>query len=505
MSAGGPRSGARVSSGPVVRPFPPLADVAAAVPGAEVRGDGGTIVTEAASDSRAASDGCLFFCVPGELMDGHAFAAEALRRGAAAVVVDRWLDVDAPQVRVPSVRAAMGPMASVVFGHPARSLATVAITGTNGKTTVTYVLESIFRAAGLTPGLIGTTGARIAGEPVPLAYTTPEAPDLQRLLARMRDGGVRALAMEASSHALAQHRVDGITFDIAVFTNLSQDHLDYHGTMETYRAAKARLFDPALARHGVVNVDDAVGRTIAEATRIPVVTVAVERAADVCATDVLSSAEGISFSVDGTRFRSRLRGSFNVANALAAVATSRVLGIEDRAAVEGVAALSGVPGRMEPVEAGQGSLVVVDYAHTPDSIASVLRAARPLSTGRVIVVFGCGGDRDRAKRPLMGEAATANADLTIITSDNPRSEDPEAIIAQIEPGASRGGGVYVVEADRRVAIARAVAEAAAGDVVVIAGKGHETGQTFADGTVPFDDRAVAREAIEALAAGNAGR
>jgi UDP-N-acetylmuramoyl-L-alanyl-D-glutamate--2,6-diaminopimelate ligase len=369
------------------------------------------------------------------------------------------------------------------------------ITGTNGKTTTTYLLESIWRAAGVRPGVIGTTGARVDGEPVPLERTTPEAPDLHRLLARMREAGVAGVAMEVSSHALAQHRVGGVRFDVAAFTNLSQDHLDFHPSMEDYFAAKASLFTPGHTDRAVVNADDPWARRLLEAPAVPTITYGMEGDADVRATDVTSSPEGVAFAVDGVRFRSRLRGRFNVSNCLAAIAVVRELGIALDVAAEGLAAVSGVPGRVEPVEAGQDFLVVVGYAHTPDSIRSVLQAARPLASGRLIVVFGCGGDRDRAKRPLMGAAATAVADLTVLTSDNPRSEDPLAIIGDIEPGAREGGGAYRIEPDRRAAIGLAVGEAAAGDVVVIAGKGHEPYQELAGGTIAFDDREVAREAL----------
>jgi UDP-N-acetylmuramoyl-L-alanyl-D-glutamate--2,6-diaminopimelate ligase len=475
----------------------PLTPLAAAIAGAEVRGGDGILVEGAAADSREVAPGNVFFCVRGEVANGHRFAADAVRGGAAALVVDHWLEVDAPQVRVADVRAAMGPMSAEVFGHPARSLTMAGVTGTNGKTTVTYLLESVFAAAGLTAGVVGTTGARIAGEAVPITRTTPEAADLHRLLAAMRDRGVQAVAMEVSSHALAQGRVDGIRFDVAGFTNLSQDHLDFHGSLEAYFAAKARLFMEEHTRHAVVNLDDPRGRALAERAVVPVTTYGMDGRAQVRATQVSVDAAGLAFVVDGVRVRSRLRGGFNVANCLCAFAIARALGLEDGAIVEGIGALEGVPGRVEPVEAGQDFLVVVDYAHTPDSIHSVLRAARPLASGRLIVVFGCGGDRDRDKRPRMGRAATSEADLTIITSDNPRSEDPSSIIADIEAGARDGGGPYVVEADRRAAIALAMGEAAPGDVVVIAGKGHERTQELATGPVPFDDRAVAAEALRA--------
>jgi UDP-N-acetylmuramoyl-L-alanyl-D-glutamate--2,6-diaminopimelate ligase len=477
-----------------------LARLVAEVPGATIRGDAGTVVADVAFDSREVAPGAVFFCVPGSRTDGHAFAQAAVDGGAVALVVERWLDPGVPQVLVPSVRAAMGPMSAVAFDDPASSMATVGVTGTNGKTTITYILGSIFSAAGRTAGVVGTTGASIAGEPVALARTTPEAPDLQRLLARMRDRGVRGAAIEVSSHALAQHRVDGFVFDVAIFTNLSQDHLDFHPSMEAYFEAKARLFDAAHARRGAVNVDDAFGRRLADAG-IPVTTYAVEGNADLEATAVAVNRDGISFAVDGLQLRSALRGGFNVENLLASVAGARLLGIDDRAIEDGVAALDHVPGRMEPVDAGQDFLAVVDYAHTPDSIRSVLRAARPLSSGRLILVFGCGGDRDRAKRSRMGAAATANADLTVITTDNPRSEDPSAIIAEIEPGARRGGGSFVTEPDRRAAIRLAVREAAPGDVVVVAGRGHEPFQEWRDARVPFDDRDVVRSELEAMRGG----
>jgi UDP-N-acetylmuramoyl-L-alanyl-D-glutamate--2,6-diaminopimelate ligase len=480
-----------------------LAELAARVPGAEVRGDGGVVPTEVAFDSREVPPGAVFFAVPGERADGHAFAPAAVAAGAVALVVERPLEEPGvPQVVVPSVRAAMGPIAAGVFGDPAAALTLVGITGTNGKTTATYLFEGVFAAAGLAPGLVGTTGARIGGAPAPLARTTPEAPDLHRLLARMRDEGVRAVALEASSHALAQGRLDGIVVDAALFTNLSRDHLDYHGTMEAYFQAKAMLFTPAHAVLGCANADDPSGRRLLETATIPMRSFALDHPADLQAADLVVDRHGIEFRVGDLTVRSRLRGRFNVSNALGVVAVARALGIDEGAIARGIAAVPGVPGRVEPVGTDGELLVVVDYAHTPDSILSVLRAARPLASGRLICVFGCGGDRDRDKRPLMGAAATAAADLTVITSDNPRSEDPMAIIASIEEGARGTGGRYRVEPDRRAAILGAIAEAEPGDVVVIAGKGHETTQELADRTVPFDDREVAREALAARRPGD---
>jgi UDP-N-acetylmuramoyl-L-alanyl-D-glutamate--2,6-diaminopimelate ligase len=510
MTDADPRGDARVSSGSVAPsrssrlslPPVPLADVADAVTDVAVRGDTSTPVSEAAYDSRDAGAGSLFFCVPGSSWDGHAFAEAAAREGAAALVVERWLDeIPLPQVRVRSVRGAMGPMSAVVFGSPAEAITMLGITGTNGKTTTTYLLESILVASGVRTGVIGTNGARVAGKPLPLERTTPEAPDLHRLLAHMRAGGVDAVAMEVSSHALEQHRVGGVRYRVAGFTNLSRDHLDYHPSMESYFHAKARLFTPAHARCAVVNGDDAWGRRLLDDASVPITTYGVESDVDVRARDVRVDATGLRFTVDDTVVRSSLLGGFNVWNCLGAFAVARACGIDDGTAAQGIGALRGIPGRVEPVEGGQNFLVMVDYAHTPDSILRVLQASRPLTSGRLIVVFGCGGDRDRAKRPLMGAAASANADLTVLTSDNPRSEDPGSIIGDIETGVRGGGGSYMIEPDRRAAIALAIGEARAGDVVVVAGKGHESHQELADGTVDFDDRLVALEELRASGAG----
>jgi UDP-N-acetylmuramoyl-L-alanyl-D-glutamate--2,6-diaminopimelate ligase len=480
-------------------PLARLGDVAAAV-GAEVHGDLAAPVADVALDSRDVTPGSLFFCVPGATFDGHAFAGEAVAAGAVAVVGERWFpDLDVAQVRVPSVRAAMGPIAAAVFGDPAAAMRTVGITGTNGKTTCTFLLEAVFAEAGRVPGVIGTTGALAGGAPIAIDRTTPEAPDLQRLLARMRDAGVDAVAMEVSSHALAYGRVDPIRFDVAIFTNLSQDHLDLHGDMETYFAAKGSLFTPERATQGVVGVEDDWGRRLAAEAGIPVTTYAVGGPADLTAGELTLGPDGATFVAGDVPVRIALRGRFNVANALGTIAAAEALGIDRAVAARGLGRVRSVPGRMEPVEAGQPFLVMVDYAHTPDSIQHVLRGARPLVAGRVIIVFGCGGDRDRAKRSPMGRAATSSADLTIVTSDNPRSEDPLEIIAQIEEGARAGGGAYEIEPDRRGAIRRAFAVASAGDAVIIAGKGHETTQEVGGIHTPFDDREVAREELVALA------
>jgi UDP-N-acetylmuramoyl-L-alanyl-D-glutamate--2,6-diaminopimelate ligase len=476
----------------------PLAGLLRGLEERTIDGDPSTPVTAVTYRSDEAGRGSLFFCVPGTRVDGHAFAPDAVRRGAVALVVERVLDLPATQVLVPSVRRAMGPISAEFHGRPADRMTVVGVTGTNGKTTITYLMESIFRAAGERPGVIGTTGVRVDGAPEPFARTTPEAPDLHGLLARMLGQGVRAVAIEVSSHGLDQHRVGGLRFGCAVFTNLTQDHLDYHGTLEEYFRAKSRLFDPGVASRAAVNWDSPEGHRLIR-DDLPTITYGLSEGADLRAQDVRTDLGGLSFRVDGLHVRSLLRGHFNVSNCLAALAASRCVGIDDSNAASGIASLPGVPGRLEPVDAGQDFLVVVDYAHTPDSLENVLLTVKQLAApGRVIVAFGCGGDRDRGKRPQMGRVATRLADSTIVTSDNPRSEEPMAIVREIERGAREGGGPYTLEPDRRAAIRSAVRQARAGDAVVIAGKGHETGQEFADRVLPFDDRVVAAEELRAM-------
>ncbi len=489
----------------------PLTALAAAVHGA-VQGTGDPAVSDVVLDTRRVAPGALFCCVPGARVDGHDLAPRALSAGAAALCVERPLDLPVPQLLVGSVRGVLAPLAAAFFGHPSRRLDLVGVTGTNGKTTTTFMLEAIFRAAGLVPGVIGTVEVRIGDERRPVAHTTPEAPDLQRLLAEMADRGVGAAAMEVSSHGLAQGRVDATRYRAAVFTNLTQDHLDYHASLEDYYQAKRRLFTPAFTALGVVNADDPYGRRLAGPdAEVPVVTTGTGPGAAWRASAIEASLEGSTFRLDGPAgsrgVRLRLAGHFNVANALGALAAADALGIDLDAAVAGLAELPGVPGRFERVDAGQPFTVLVDYAHTPDSLENVLRAARAVTGKRLLVVFGCGGDRDRGKRPLMGEIAGRLADLAIVTSDNPRSELPEAIVAEVAEGVRRGAapGAWAVEADRRAAIRQALAEAGPGDAVIIAGKGHEQGQELAGGRrVPFDDRVVAAEELRRLGLARSG-
>lgn len=445
----------------------------------EVVGSPSVEVRDLTYDARAAVPGSLFFAVPGEQADGHDFAADAVGRGAVAVVVERGLELPVPQVVVANSRAAMAPAADIFFGEPTRELEVAGVTGTSGKTTTSFLLFAIFAAAGRRPGLLGTVEARVGGERRGVVRTTPEAIDLQRLFREMLEAGDRSCAMEASSHASVLHRLDRVRFAVLVFTNLSHDHLDFHGDLDSYFEAKRRLFFAEPRPIAVVNVGDEYGRRLAQ--ELP--------AAITFNADDASALDGIEL---------RLRGHFNVENALGALWAARALGLDDESIRRGLESVRGVPGRFEAVDVGQPFHVIVDYAHKPDALANVLRAARELAGGgRVICVVGAGGDRDRAKRAPMGRLAAELADVAIITSDNPRSEDPEEIAAEMMSGA---GGRVEVELDRRAAIVRAIDLALPCDVVLIAGKGAEQGQEFADRTVPFDDREAAKEALKALEA-----
>ncbi len=459
----------------------------------ETHGDpAGTEVTAIEFDSRQVEPGALFCCLPGRVGDGHDHAVEAVARGATALLVERRLALDVTQavVAAGTVRPAMARLACAFFGQPARSLLTVGVTGTNGKTTVTHLLASIFEAHRWPTTVIGTLdGAR----------TTPEAPVLQRLLAEARDGGRRAVAMEVSSHALAQARVDGIRFDAAVFTNLSHDHLDYHGTIDAYFAAKASLFTPERAAMAVVNEDDAWGRRILDRGGVPTVGYSM---AEVSAVE--SGAQRTSFVWRGRRVELALAGSFHVVNALAAATTAVTLGVPEDVVVAGLGLAAPVPGRFEVVATGAPFTVVVDYAHTPAGLQVVLDSARELAGGhRVLCVFGCGGERDRDKRPAMGAVAAHGADVAVVTSDNPRNEDPDAIIAEVLSGVPPGAGV-IARRERAEAIELVIDLAEPGDVVVVAGKGHEREIEIGTQRLPFDDRQVAAAAAAAAAAGRAG-
>ena len=471
-----------------------LDELLAGYDGARVVGDPAVGIADLAYDSRKVEPGTLFFCVVGEKVDGHEFGARAVEDGAAALVVERELtDLEVTQVVVPDSRAAMAPLAARFWGDPTAQLKVVGVTGTNGKTTTAFLVREILQAADFYCGLLGTVKQVIGGVEKEVERTTPEAIELQKTFRQMLDGGDEACAMEVSSHALSLHRADAIHFEVAIFTNLTQDHLDFHADMEDYFLAKRKLFE-AGPKVAIVNVDDPYGRRLAE--EFECVTFSAEGApADYSASEIEFDASGASFSVGGMRLRTGLPGHFNVANALGAFAAAEAMGVGSEIAAAGLAKAARVPGRFEPIDEGQGFSVLVDYAHTPDSLENVLRAARRLTKGRLISVFGAGGDRDRDKRPKMGRAGAELADFVWITSDNPRSEDPRMIVAEVKAGA-KGDAQVKVEVDRRAAIAQALAYAQLGDTVVIAGKGHEQGQEFEGGRkIPFDDREVAREEL----------
>jgi UDP-N-acetylmuramoyl-L-alanyl-D-glutamate--2,6-diaminopimelate ligase len=466
-------------------------------PGGE-GGEDDPLVSSIVHDSRNAGSGSLFVAIPGFSTDGHDHAVAAIRSGTVAVAVERLLPVEVAQLLLHSSRAALGPMAAALAGHPSERLQVAGVTGTNGKTTVTYLLESIATAAGRRSGIVGTTGAWIMGRLVQLERTTPEADDLQRLFVEMIDAGVEVAAVEVSSHALSLGRVEGTRFEVVAFTNLSQDHLDFHGDMDAYFEAKSRLFEPGRARRAVIWTDDPAGARLAAATPRPVVEVGAATG-QVRAAGVVCSWEGIDFTLvtpaGSTNIALPLRGRFNLANALVAAAIALELDIGLDAVAAGLRDAPVIPGRFERVHSGQPFEVVVDYAHTPASIGEAVAAARALTVGSVVVVFGAGGDRDRGKRPLMGQAASA-ADRVVLTSDNPRSEDPAAIIAEVLAGVGNPG--WAVEPDRRLAIRHAIATAGPGDAILILGKGHERGQDLAGVVRPFDDLEVAAEELAAL-------
>lgn len=448
------------------------------------RGDGSEVVTGIVFDSREVGEGSLFCCLRGETADGHTFAAPAVAAGARVLLVDHELPLDVAQVVVPDTREAMGHLAAAYFGHPSRNLTLVGITGTNGKTTTTSLLAAILDSAGIAAGIIGTLTGK---------HTTPEAPHLQALLAGFVAGGKKAVVMEVSSHALALHRVAGCRFALVVFTNLGRDHLDLHGTQEDYFAAKATLFEPGLAERGIANADDVHGRLLIDAQPIPIEAFSASDFSDLTVTPTSHE-----YNWRGQRIHVGLGGAFNSMNSLAAATAAAALGVPPEDIAVGLGAARPVPGRFEPVDAGQPFTVIVDFAHTPDGLREVLGAARAASgDGRVIAVFGCGGDREREKRPMMGAVAAELADFVVVTSDNPRSEDPLAIINAVIAGVTGDYRDHVVsEPDRRLAFAAAFRMATPGDVVVIAGKGHETTQTVGSEVIPFDDRAVVLSLLE---------
>lgn len=476
-----------------------LSDLVDRLPaGGRLEGEDASI-TNVTHDSRLAGAGSLFVAIPGQQHDGHDYVDRAIAGGAAAVIVER--DVPSPsRIVVPDARAALPWAAAAVYGDPSEHLSVVGVTGTNGKTTVTHILEQIVAAGGHTGAIVGTVGARIGDTDRDVARTTPEASDLQRLLSDMVEGAVDVAAIEVSSHALSLHRVDAIRFRVAAFTNLMLDHLDFHGDMEQYFVAKASLFTTDRADHAVIAIDDAWGRRIVATTDVPVTTVALDRDADVTASSITESIAGSSFVVNA---RDRqipaelpVPGRFNIANALVAVAVALQLGIDESSIARGLSSVGTIPGRFERIESERGFGVVVDYAHTPDAIEAVIESALRLTSGRVIAVFGAGGDRDREKRPAMGRAAS-RADIAILTSDNPRSEDPAMIMAAVRSGIPAATGL-VEEPDRRRAIRAALETAEPNDLVLVLGRGHEIGQEIEGRKEPFDDRDVVLEELRTM-------
>ncbi len=487
----------------------PVSELLAALPEKRVIGTPPATVAGVRADSRAVEAGDCFVAVPGLRQDARRFVPEAVRRGATLVITEGAPLAELPvaQVLVPSARTALGRVADAYYGHPSRRLTIVGITGTNGKTTTSYLVEALLQACGMRTGVIGTIQYRVGEQTRPAGQTTPEALELQSMLASMYAQGVRGVAMEVSSHALALARVDELTFDVALFTNLTQDHLDFHGTFDEYRRAKRHLFEllersPKPGRTAVVNADDPAGAEMTHGLTVPVLTFGLGPAAVVRAAEWASTLEGIRLAALTPRgrltLRSSLIGEHNVMNLLGAVGVGLALGLAPDHVAAALAGVGTVPGRFEQVRAGQPFLVVVDYAHTPDALERVLTTARKLTRGRLAVVFGCGGDRDRGKRPLMGAIAARLADQVWVTSDNPRSERPEAIIDEIMAGIRRAGvdaRRVVGESDRRAAIVGALSWAAASDTVVIAGKGHEAYQLVGPAILPFDDREVARQVL----------
>lgn len=486
-----------------------FAELLEAIEVLELQGNATIEVTSLEHDSARVEPGACFACIPGRRTDGHLHAPAAVAAGAVALLVERPLGLGVAEAQVSSVRAALGPTASKLAGDPSRSMRCLGVTGTNGKTTTTFLVESIVRAAGERVGVIGTIGARLHDETISIDHTTPEATRLQALLAHMRDASVSTVVLEVSSHALAQRRVDGTWFAAVGFTNLSHDHLDYHGSFERYFEAKASLFDPARAGAAASNVDDPFGEEIARRCRrvgLPLVAYGTGPDSDLLAEQVELATDRTTFVLADRRTGARagvalsLLGACNVSNALGAAATALAGGFPFEAVVAGLSAPLVVPGRLEAVQSDLPFTVLVDFAHTPAALTAALNAARVVAgEHRVLLVFGCGGDRDRAKRPLMGEAAAADADVVVLTSDNPRSEDPRSIVDAVLEGAGSALVPAIVELDRRSALRIAFSSARPGDVVLVAGKGHEQGQTIGNVMVPFDDRAVAREELEALA------
>lgn len=491
-----------------------LADLIRDLPVRAAAGDiEGFGIAGIAYDSRKVEPGFLFVCIEGFKTDGHNFVGSAIKNGATAILAAKNVAVPAGVLllRAENTRVALALLSAAFYGFPSRSLTMIGVTGTNGKTTITHLIEEILKENGKKVGLIGTIKNKIGDEELPVTNTTPESMDLQRLLAGMRDAGVSHVVMEVSSHALELERVAGVEYDLAIFTNITQDHLDFHENMENYLAAKIKLFSglgkntgKEHPKYGIINVDDHQADKIIAQTTGKVITYGIQNEADVRAHNIDLQAAGVSFEAvtpqGNLPLALHITGLFNVANALAAIAAAVALGLPPASVKTALERLPGVAGRLEKVDAGQAFAVLVDYAHTPDSLENILKAAREFTRGRIITVFGCGGDRDRTKRPIMGAVAARLSDYTVLTSDNPRSEEPAAILQDIEAGVSPliGKDKYTVIADRRTAIGTALQIAKPQDTVLIVGKGHETYQIVGNQVLPFDDRETARELLRQL-------
>lgn len=486
-----------------------LRELLTALPAApETRGDLDTSIETLVTNSRDRSVNGLFFCISGLRFDAHTFAAQAVENGCVALVVERFVDAPVAQVKVENARSAMSYIAAAFYGYPARKLRMVGVCGTKGKTTTSYLVKSVLEQAGFKTGLIGTTGNMIGQKHLPSNMTTPDPVDLHRCLRQMVDEGVEAVSMEVSAHAVAMHRLDGVTFEAACYTNLSQDHLDYFGTMEKYFETKKSFFLNGQVQNAALNDDDETSESIRRDLSIPFLTFGISAEADVFARDIEISENGVAFSillrgVEEMPIRMHLTGMFNVYNALAAASLAMILGIDRESIRRGLESVQNVPGRVEVLDTNTPYKVILDYAHSPDALENVLKTIRAFTRSRLIALFGCGGDRDHGKRPIMGEIVGRLADFAILTSDNPRTEDPESILRSIEAGMKKTQGQYVVIENRREAIRYALEMGREGDVIILAGKGNETYQDIMGVKRPFDEKVVVRELLAQMrAAGN---
>ena len=469
----------------------------------ETRGDLDTEILEITSGSKDRTKQGLFFCIVGARFDAHDYAWEAVENGCAALVVERFVELDVPQVKVSNGRAAMSRIAMAFYGYPSQKMRMIGITGTKGKTTTTYLLKSIIEKAGMKCGLIGSTGAMIGGRHLDGKLTTPDPIDLQKMLRQMADEGVQAVCMEVSAHAIDMYRLDGMSFEVGCYTNLSQDHLDYFYTMERYFETKKAFFTGGMVQNASVNADDESSASLIPDLNMPFVTYAIANNADVFARDIEITEEGVHFSVQmqglkDLRIHMKMTGMFNVYNALAATSCALILGIEPDRIREGLESVASVPGRIEMLQTGTPFKVILDYSHAPEALRNILKTVRQFTRNRVIAVFGCGGDRDKGKRPMMGEIGGKLADYCILTSDNPRTENPLVILAAIEKGIKPTGGAYEVIENRREAIRHALETAQEGDIVVLAGKGHETYQEVMGVKRPFDEKVIVSELLHEM-------